>query len=223
MGTLTASLNIALQSMEANQEALSTTTNNIANANTPGYTDQTVAFTEAPPLEYGGLNFGNGVSVAQISSQRDSLLQTRLDQENQQQASYNSYLGTMNQVQSLFNETTGNGLQSSLTAFFNSLQQLSTSPADVTLRQGVLTAAQNLAQNLGSILGGINAVLRTRRCFSGSLETEFLDCGRLDFHGLGNFASRPTLFDLRHCQKKRLAKTRSATTVRRGLSGSNSQ
>ena len=55
MGTLTASLNIALQSMEANQEALSTTTNNIANANTPGYTDQTVAFTEAPPLEYGGL------------------------------------------------------------------------------------------------------------------------------------------------------------------------
>ena len=37
MGTLTASLNIALQSMEANQEALSTTTNNIANANTPGF------------------------------------------------------------------------------------------------------------------------------------------------------------------------------------------
>ena len=40
MGTLTSSLNIALQSMEANQEALSTTTNNIANANTPGYTEQ---------------------------------------------------------------------------------------------------------------------------------------------------------------------------------------
>ncbi len=150
MGTLISSLNIALQSMQANQEALSTTTNNIANANTPGYTDQSVSLVESPPVEYGGLVFGDGVSVGQITSSRDSLLQTRLDQETQQQASSNSYLGTMQQVQSLFNETTGNGLQSSLTAFFNSLQQLSTSPADVTLRQGVLTAAQNLAQNFNS-------------------------------------------------------------------------
>src|SRR3984957_3062307 len=156
MGTLTSSLNIALQSMEANQEALSTTTNNIANANPPGYTEQSVSLVEPPPLEYGGFVFGNGVSVAQVSSQRDSLLQTRLDQETQQQASYNSYLGTMQQVQSLFNETTGNGLQSSLTSFFNSLQQLSTSPTDVTLRQGVLSAAQNLAQNFNSTANNLS-------------------------------------------------------------------
>lgn len=150
MGTLISSLNIALQSMEANQEALSTTTNNIANANTPGYTDQSVSLVESPPVEYGGMLFGDGVSVSQITSQRDSLLQTRLDQETQQQSSYNSYLGTMQQVQTLFNETTGNGLQTSLTSFFNSLQQLSTSPTDLSLRQGVLTAAQNLAQTFNS-------------------------------------------------------------------------
>lgn len=150
MGTLFSSLNISLQSMQADQEALSTTSNNIANVNTPGYTRQTVSLEEAPPVEYGGLLLGNGVSVAQISSQRDSLLQTRLDQETQQQAKYGSYLNTMQQVQTLFNETTGNGLQGSLTAFFNSLQQLSTSPSDMSLRQGVLTAAQTLAQAFNS-------------------------------------------------------------------------
>ena len=130
MGTLLSSLNIALQSMQAEQEALSTTTNNIANVNTPGYTRQTVSLEETPPVQYGGMLFGNGVAVGQITSQRDNLLQTRLDQETQQQAKYNSYLGTMQQVQTLFNETTGNGLQGSITAFFNSLQQLSTSPSD---------------------------------------------------------------------------------------------
>jgi flagellar hook-associated protein 1 FlgK len=150
VGTLISSLNMALQSMQAEQEALSTTTNNISNVNTPGYTRQTVSFEEAPPVQYGGLLLGDGVAVGQITSQRDELLQTRLDQETQQQSKYDSYLGSMQQVQTLFNETTGNGLQSSLTAFFNSLQQLSTSPSDPSLRQGVLTAAQNLAQTFNS-------------------------------------------------------------------------
>jgi len=150
VGTLISSLNMALQSMQAEQEALSTTTNNISNVNTLGYTRQTVSFEEAPPVQYGGLLLGDGVAVGQITSQRDELLQTRLDQETQQQSKYDSYLGSMQQVQTLFNETTGNGLQSSLTAFFNSLQQLSTSPSDPSLRQGVLTAAQNLAQTFNS-------------------------------------------------------------------------
>ena len=156
MGTLISSLNMALQSMQAEQEALSTTTNNISNVNTPGYTRQTVSFEEAQPVQYGGMLFGTGVSVGQITSQRDSLLQTRLDQETQQQAKYNSYLGTMQQVQTLFNETTGNGLQSSITSFFNSLQELSTSPSDPSLRQGVLTAAQNLAQTFNSTANNLS-------------------------------------------------------------------
>ncbi len=133
--------------MQAEQEALSTTTNNISNVNTPGYTRQTVSLEEAAPVQYGGMLFGNGVTVGQITSQRDALLQTRFEQETQQQSKYSSYLGTMQQVQTLFNETTGNGLQSSITDFFNSLQQLSTSPSDTSLRQGVLTAAQNMAQS----------------------------------------------------------------------------
>jgi flagellar hook-associated protein 1 FlgK len=156
VGTLISSLNMALQSMQAEQEALSTTTNNIANINTPGYTRQTVSLEEAPPVQYGGLLLGNGVAVSQITSQRDNLLQTRFNQETQQQAKYNSYLGTMQQVQTLFNETTGNGLQGSMTAFFNSLQQLSTSPSDPSLRQGVLSAAQNLAQSFNSIANNLS-------------------------------------------------------------------
>ncbi len=156
MGTLLSSLNIALQSMQAEQEALSTTTNNIANVNTPGYTRQTVSLEETAPVQYGGMLFGSGVAVGQITSQRDNLLQTRLDQETQQQAKYNSYLGTMQQVQTLFNETTGNGLQGSITAFFNSLQQLSTSPSDPSLRQGVLSAAQNLAQSFNNAANNLS-------------------------------------------------------------------
>ncbi len=172
MGTLMSSLNTALQSMQAEQEALATTTNNIANVNTPGYTRQTVSLEEAPPVQYGGLLLGNGVQIGQITSQRDSLLQTRLDQETQQQSKSGSYLGTMQQVQTLFNETTGNGLQGTLSAFFNSLQQLSTSPSDLSLRQGVLTAAQNLAQSFNSTASNLSQLQQSANLTVGQSVTQ---------------------------------------------------
>ena len=58
MGTLNASLNIAVGAMVADQTALSTTSNNIANANTPGYSRETVSLTEAPDVQYGGFTSG---------------------------------------------------------------------------------------------------------------------------------------------------------------------
>ncbi len=161
MGTLGASLNIAVGAMLTDQAALSTTSNNIANANTPGYSRQTVDLAEISPVQFGGLLVGDGVQVQQIVSQRSSLLQTQLDQETQQQSKYSSYLGSLQQVQALFNETSGTGLQSSITAFFNSLQQLSTSPSDTSLREGVLTSAQNMAQAFSSTAANLVSVQRS--------------------------------------------------------------
>ncbi len=144
--------------MLADQAALDTTSNNIANANTPGYSRQTVNFEETPPVEYGGQLFGTGVEIGQITSQRNNVLQMSLDQATQQQSKYDSYLTSMQQVQTLFNETSGTGLQSSITAFFSSLQQLSTDPSNTSLRQSVLSAAQNMAQDFNSTSSSLTSL-----------------------------------------------------------------
>jgi flagellar hook-associated protein 1 len=158
VGTLSSALNIAVQAMLADEMALDTTSNNIANANTPGYSRQTVNFVEAPPVEYGGQTFGTGVQVASIVSQRSGVLQLLLNQDTQQQGQYSSFLTTMQQVQTLFNETSGNGLQSSITGFFNSLQQLSEDPSNTTYRQAIITAAQNMAQNFNGISASLTSL-----------------------------------------------------------------
>ena len=158
MGTLSSALNIAVGAMLADQAALDTTSNNIANANTPGYSRQTVNFDETPPVEYGGQLFGTGVEIGQITSQRNNVLQMSLDQATQQQSKYDSYLTSMQQVQTLFNETSGTGLQSSITAFFSSLQQLSTDPSNTSLRQAVLSAAQNMAQDFNSTSSSLTSL-----------------------------------------------------------------
>jgi flagellar hook-associated protein 1 FlgK len=160
VGTLTSALNIAVGAMQTDQAALSTTSNNIANANTPGYSRQTVDLAEVAPVDYGGLLIGDGVQVQQVVSQRSSLLQTQLDQETQQQSKYGALLGSLQQVQTLFNETSGTGLQSSITGFFNSVQQLSNSPSSTSLRAGVLTAAQNMAQAFSSTASSLISLQR---------------------------------------------------------------
>jgi len=158
MGTLSSALDIAVGAMQAEEAALDTTSNNIANANTPGYSRQTVSLEAEPPIEYGGQLFGNGVEIGQITSQRNSALQSMLDQQTSQQGQNSAFLTTMQQVQTLFNETSGDGLQTSISAFFNSLQQLSTSPSDTNLRQAVLTAASNMAQNFNSASANLTSL-----------------------------------------------------------------
>jgi flagellar hook-associated protein 1 len=145
MGSLYGTLGIALGALQADRGAIEVTSNNIANVNTPGYSREQFTLLENAPVQVGNLLFGTGVTQGQTASIRDNLLEQRLDQENQASSQLNSFLGAMNQVQVQFNETSGSGLQSPLSAFFNSLTQLATDPSNASFRQGVITAGQNLA------------------------------------------------------------------------------
>lgn len=145
MGNLSSSLNIALQSLMSDQAAIDVTSNNIANANTPGYSRQRPVFDAEPPVTYGNVNFGMGVTLQQVQSVTDPVLELQIDQQTQNMGQLNSYLGAMQNVSSIFNETQGAGLQSALSQFFSSFQELSTNPTDTVLRQNVLNAGQALS------------------------------------------------------------------------------
>jgi len=135
---------IALSGLEAQQAGLETSTNNVANVNTPGYSREVPILQEAAPVIEGNVAFGQGVQVEGIQSLRSNLLDLQISDETQQQGSSQAYVNAMNQVQTLFpDDTTGIGAQ--ISAFFQSLNSLSTNPSDLTLRQNVLSAASNMA------------------------------------------------------------------------------
>ena len=120
-------------------------------------------FEENPPILSGNTLVGTGVSMTSVESVRDNILNLRIDQETSQQSSLNSYVDSMDQVQSLFNETQGTGLQADLSNFFNSFQSLATDPTSSPLRQAVIIAGQNLAgdfnqtsTNLATIQQGLD-------------------------------------------------------------------
>ncbi len=156
-------MSVALQSLLTQQSALEVTANNIANANTPGYSREVPVLEESPPQLNGNSMVGTGVTMASVQSVRDNILDLRIDQETSQESSLNSYVGSMNQVQALFNETQGTGLQTDLSNFFNSFQSLAADPTSSAQRQAVLLGGQNLAgafnqtsQNLATIQQGLD-------------------------------------------------------------------
>ena len=155
MSGLLGALSISLSALAADQVEVDVTSNNLANANTTGYARRQVILQEQPALASGILgDIGGGVAATSVESVRDPLLDSRVQQETQQQSASQEIVSAMQPVQTLF--TTGNGgVSDAMTAFFSSLQSLSTSPTDPTLRATVLTDANNLAgafQNTASQL-----------------------------------------------------------------------
>ncbi|MBZ5653710.1 MAG: flagellar hook-associated protein FlgK [Acidobacteriia bacterium] len=157
MPGLTATMWMAAQSLLANQAALDVTSNNIANASTPGYSREQAVLTEGVPVQDGNINYGSGVVLQQVRSIRDQVLEFRIAQEMQQQGSAQAQYNALQQVQALFSNST-QGIAANFTAFFNSLNQLSTDPTNIPQRQAVLTAARNLASSFQQTEANLNTI-----------------------------------------------------------------
>ncbi len=162
MGTLSSSLWLAAGALDADQGALDVTSNNIANQNTPGYSREVAVLNEAAPTQDGNMSFGNGVDLQQVQSITDQLLQIQIAGQTQQQSSAQTQYNALQQVQEPFSDS-AQGIGADLTAFFNSISQLSTDPASIPDRQAVLSAAQTLAsafnsteQNLDTVRSSLN-------------------------------------------------------------------
>ncbi len=158
--SLTATLSTATQSLFAQELELQVTNNNIANANTAGYSREVVNLSEADPTQSGNLSIGNGVDIEGIQSVQDELLTGRIQQQTSQQSSANAQVSALNEIQTLF-PSSGSSVAGSLSSFFTSLTALSTDPANTADRQTALSSAQTLVQQFNSVASGLSATSTT--------------------------------------------------------------
>jgi flagellar hook-associated protein 1 FlgK len=161
----------SLSGMNAAQYGLSTTQHNIANANTPGYTRQTMMVNSRESLSTGAGFVGQGVNVAGVVRSYDEFLTGQVRQV-QSQASYlTSYLSSMTQVDSLVSNT-ASGVSTAIQGFFNAMNGLANSPESIPARQTVLSTAQSainsfqaMDQSLTDISNGLTGKI------AGSVQT----------------------------------------------------
>jgi flagellar hook-associated protein 1 FlgK len=152
--SLASSLATAMSGLRATQAALSITSSNIANAQTPGYVTQNVNQIET----FTG-DSGSSVTVTGVSRQLNQFVQTQLRSETSGGAYADQMASVLGQLQSIYGTPGDAGtLESAFSNFTTSLQSLSTTSGSASSQITAATAAQALAQQLNSTTQGIQTL-----------------------------------------------------------------
>lgn len=148
-------MNSARSALIAQQLALEVTSNNVANANTTGYSRERVDFEQSPtvPTNYGLL--GTGVIANNIGSVRDSMIDQQLWSANDSNGKATTEQTILSQVESAINEPSDNGLSETMDSFFSAFQSLSAQPEESAERNNVIEQGQLVAQSFHTIQASI--------------------------------------------------------------------
>ena len=163
MGTISSALSLISQGLNADQSALNIVANNVANANTTGYTKETANFSEAQPLYINGVSYGAGVADVTPTSVRDRVLDERLAQQQQVASASGSRLSALNTLQAQFTPASGSSsstagdIGSDLTGFFSSFSTLEADPGNNAYRQQVLSTAGALAGDVSNAAANLSS------------------------------------------------------------------
>ena len=140
----------ALTGLQAAQQALQVTGNNIANVNTPGYSQETAVQTTQPPSLLGGLYLGNGTQIDAVTRSYNSYLQSQVWSTTATASGANTLNTQLQPIVNLLAGTSA-GMSTAINQFFASgVAQVAANPADIPSRQSLLSQAQSLAQTFQS-------------------------------------------------------------------------
>lgn len=155
MPSIFSTFNMLRRTLSTQQSAINTTTHNISNANTEGYSRQSVTMRTTRPEGFAALNstagpglLGTGVEVGEISRARDLFLDNQIRTETSTLGKYNSRDLYLSEVETIFMEPSDNGLSSVLGKMWDSWQVLSGNPENSTARTGVVQASKTLTDQI---------------------------------------------------------------------------
>ncbi|ETK18918.1 flagellar hook-associated protein FlgK [Pseudomonas sp. FH4] len=148
-------LNIGMSGLNAAQGSLSTLSNNIANAKTPGYSRQQTTQTANGMSGVGGVFIGSGTTLSDVRRVYNQFLDTQLQTTTSLNFDAKAYLDQIGSVDKLLSDKS-TGVGAALNSFFAALQTSSANPSDNSARQLVLTIAQTLGNRFNSIASELN-------------------------------------------------------------------
>jgi flagellar hook-associated protein 1 len=153
MGTLSTSLINSADALQVYSDALDVIQNNVTNANTPGYVEQTPTLVAQPFDLTTGAPGGVGLGPTQSSRNQYAEQNVRTEQTaysyDQQQVS------DLSTAQNYFSLSTTSGIGPDISSLFNSFSALSVTPNDTVARQTVLNDATTVAQDFNDAASGL--------------------------------------------------------------------
>lgn len=141
---------ISNSGLRAAERSLSVTSNNIVNADTPGYTRQRV---EVSPNGMQKTNYhaGLGVNIVDVSRLRNSMNDVLMNEKKQDMAFMQEKARVFEQLEASMATDTGGDLDLRISRFFDAFSSLSSDPQDLSVRNNLISEATQLTAKLGDI------------------------------------------------------------------------
>jgi flagellar hook-associated protein 1 len=151
-----AGLRLALTALDAQRRGVEVSAQNVANANTEGYSRQRVDLesigSPAVPAFWSRFEgHGGGVKVADVERFRDAFMEIRAALEHGSMASLSQNATSMQALERLFNEPTDLGVAKQLSDFWGAWDDVANHPEDAAARNQLLQRAETLARTINAI------------------------------------------------------------------------
>jgi flagellar hook-associated protein 1 FlgK len=151
---LEVALNYAVSGLTATQAQLQVVAGNIANAQTPGYSKETL-----PQFSTVSTDGGAGVITGEVQRATDKGLQTAVLGQTTLSSAASTLNAYQQQVQNLLGQVgSGNTIGDSLNNFTSALQTAAATPQDPVAQLGAVNAGQQLASQLNNLSSGVQTL-----------------------------------------------------------------
>lgn len=139
-------MDIGRRAMALNQSAIQTTSHNITNKSTEGFSRQKVDFQTNPSVGEGRYQIGTGVRMANISRVNNPWIEKQLEHENSNFSKLDAKNQALNRLESTMNEQNVKGINTAIGNFFNSFRELANTPESAVARTQVREAGMGLVK-----------------------------------------------------------------------------
>lgn len=170
-------LSTALSALYASQRGMDVSSQNVANANTEGYSRQRVDLQAAggptvPAIWSVWSGAGQGVDVAGIQRLRDTFLELRGQTEHGKLSYLQGLDASYGQIEQSLGEPSDTGIQSQLADFWAGWHDVANAPGDTAARSQLLQRAQTLTDGLNKAADALKTQwTQTREQLSTSVDS----------------------------------------------------
>jgi flagellar hook-associated protein 1 FlgK len=142
--------NTAVSGLLSFQRALSTTSHNIANVNTEGFSRQSVEISANSPTLIGNSFMGTGAHVQSIQRSYDQFLSTEVRDVTTVHSRQTKFAELAGHIDNILADPKG-GISPALHNLFSSIQDVADDPSSSTARSAMVSSAQSLSERFHSI------------------------------------------------------------------------
>ena len=143
-------LNLGTTALSATQTALSTTSHNISNINTEGYSRQRAEFATHPANFEGGFYVGSGVNISTVERMFDNFLAVQVRVYTSQEAQLDTFNQFARQLDDLLS-TPELSVSKGMEDFFNAVHEVANDPTSIPARQVMLSQAEIFTSRLNTL------------------------------------------------------------------------